>query len=70
MKTRTADEIDAARSRLCQRIIEAELLPNNLVQLAILRGMLNALVWAAGETGDKVSTMERILGSDPLEARR
>lgn len=60
-RMKTARQIDDARSTLAMRFLTPGLSES---QLALLAGMLNALVWVAD--GANAETMERILSGEPL----
>lgn len=60
---KTEQEIARARAILAQRAQEPGLAP---AQVALLAGMLNALVWVAD--GPASTTIERILSGEPMNA--
>ena len=58
---KTIDEINAARGRIIERLQTPGL---STGQIALLGGVLNALVWCSA--GPASSTMERLLSAEPL----
>lgn len=62
---KTADEINHARERLCERLQEPGL---SDAQTVLLKGMLNALFWVAD--GEHGSTVDRVLSNEPIAKAR
>jgi len=63
---KTLEEINEARSKI-RSLIHAESGRCSREQYALLAGMLNALVWAAG--GKDCTTIERVLAGEPITIR-
>lgn len=64
---KTIEEVNKARTILCDRTLaDAKKLTKE--QLALLAGMLNALVWVAD--GPNSNTMESILAGEPFAVRK
>lgn len=61
---KTEQDVDKARSILCDRIIKEEHKLNES-QLALLKGMLCGLIWVADGKHD--STMQRLLSGEPIK---
>jgi hypothetical protein len=59
---RTAEEVEFARIRICRMIKDCEL---NQIQLALLRGTLNALIWVANDGPGAAVVHDLLFSNEP-----